>query len=77
MCVRKKETLEYICESEETKVEVKRELAEGMEKTRNKETRDNLRKKLITYLREKPIQGLCSYLREFERLAKKREHMEL
>ena len=31
--------------------------------------------KLITCLRENPIQDLYSYVKEFERLEKKREHM--
>ena len=48
-----------------------------MEKWKNKETGDKLRRKLITCLREKPIQDLCSYIRELERLAKKWEHVEL
>ena len=77
MCVKENETLEHVLECEEAKVEMKKELVEGKEKWRNKERGDKLRIKLITCLREKPIQDLCSYVREFERLAKKREHVEL
>ena len=43
---------------------------------KNKKKGDKLRRKLITYLGEKAIQNLCSYVRKFERLAKKRENME-
>ena len=50
---------------------MKKELVEGMEKWKNKETGDKLRRKLITCLREKPIKDFCSHLRKFERLAKK------
>ena len=42
MCVRENETLEHVRECEEAKVEMKRELVEGMEKWRSKETGDNL-----------------------------------
>ena len=75
MCVRETET--RTCECEEAKVDKKRERVEDIEKWKNKETGDYLRRKLITYLREKPIQDLCSYGKEFERLTKKRERMEL
>ena len=32
MCERENETLEHICECEEAKIEIKRELVEGMKK---------------------------------------------
>ena len=77
MWVKENETLEHVLEWEEAKVEMKKELVEGMEKWKNKETWEKLRRKLITRLREKPKQDLCSYVSEFERLAKRREHGEL
>ena len=73
MCDRENETLEHICECEEAKNEIKRELVEGMEEWREGETGDKLRKKLINCLREKSILVLCSYVEEFERIARKRE----
>ena len=53
MCVRENETLDHVCECEEAQVEMKN--VEGMQKWRNKETGDNLRRKLIICLREKLI----------------------
>ena len=48
----------YVLECEEAKVGIKRELVEVMEKWRNKQTGDKLRKKLIICLHGKPIQDL-------------------
>ena len=46
---------------------------EGMEKWRNEETENKLRRKLISCLREKPILDFCSYvIGELDGLAKKR-----
>ena len=55
---------------------IKRKLVEGIEKWRNEDTEDKLRRKLIGHLREKPIPDLCSYVRKFEQLVKKMKQAE-
>ena len=43
MCDRENETLEHICECDEAKIEIRKELVEGLEKWRYDETGDKLR----------------------------------
>ena len=76
MCGRKNETLEHTCECEETKVEIREELVEGMKKWRNEEAGNKLRRKLTTCLRVKPILDFCNYVKEFERLERNHEQGE-
>lgn len=75
ICREEKETMEHMIICKEARKEISKEIIEEMEKWREGDTEERLKKKIEQELRgKKPLIIHCQYVRAFERYARKKEN---
>ena len=71
LCKKEEKTLAHICECEEAKERIDRELADELKQWKEGAEGIALERKVNATLNGKPVQALCEYVAEFEKLARK------
>ena len=71
LCKKEEETLAHICECEEAEERIDRKLTDELKQWKEGAEGIGLERKVNATLNGKPVQALCEYVAEFEKLARK------